>query len=184
VPFWLDEDADGDGVPNTVDVLAAAEAGLGRPADPLMGRWGDPLGRLGFVVCVDVTLEAWLSAGLSIPPLLLESAAAHPEWFPIDATNEPSDPYFLRRVRNWRALFAHEPRLELSDTPRPGDWAFVGTTHVILVDRVTPSGWTGIEAYDATVRRRDGAHFTWRGRAPDVFVRIATSGSGSPAARP
>lgn len=152
-----DPDADGDGVANAADVVAAARALRGQPSDPLMGRYGDLLGRIGMRVCTDVVLDAWLAAGLSLPALLVEHAAAHPEKFEITAENLPADPFFARRVRNYVDLFASHPRLELDPTPRVGDLAFYGRWHAGIVTGVG-DGYSVVEAYDLRIAERAGGY--------------------------
>ena len=144
-----DPDADDDGVPNAADAVAGARTMLGAPSDPLMGRYGDPLGRLGFRVCVDVVVEAWMAAGVSLPERLLRTALTTPGRFAITPDNAPGDPYFVRRVRNYRALFAEE----LRGAPMDGDLAFFGDHHV-AIDVATTGGIQVIEAFDPLIRVR------------------------------
>lgn len=108
--------------------------------DPLKGRHGDPLKRFGFVVCIDVPLRAYASAGVSLPELLRRAAREHPGWFHIGPDNPPHGPFFVRRVRNYSDLFSNHPDLEVSASPRPGDLAFYGRWHIGLVTRVSPDG--------------------------------------------
>ncbi len=164
-------DGDADGVPDPEDVLLAARDLLGTFTDPLHGQYGDLLGRAGFVVCVDVPVTAWLRAGVPYPALLRVSAAAHPDGFALDADNRAADPNFVRRTRNFLALFRHHPELTLDTRPRPGDWAFYGETHVALVAAVDGAGYTVIEAYGPTVARRSGADVERRTGATAEFGR-------------
>lgn len=152
-----DPDADGDGVPNAADAVRAGLSLRGTLSDPLMGKYSNVLGRAGFRVCTDVTVETWLAAGVSAPALLLEAAASHPEWFAIDAGNHPQDPNFVRRVRNYRALFSQHPGLGLGDRPRLGAWAFYGDRHVALVTGVDGVGYSVTEAYGAALGSISGA---------------------------
>lgn len=108
--------------------------------DPLKGRYGDPLTRFGFVVCIDVPLRAYASAGVSLPELLRRAAREHPEWFKLGPGNLPRSPFFTRRVRNYSDLFSNHPDLEISSSPRPGDLAFYGRWHIGLVTEVASDG--------------------------------------------
>jgi len=181
LPLSDDLDPDGDGLafglgpglgaPDTDDVLLSARDLLGTFTDPLHGQYGNLLGRAGFVVCVDVPVTAWLRAGVPFPALLRASAAAHPEWFALDAQNRPDDANFVRRTRNYRALFTHHPDLVVDARPHLADWAFYGETHVALVSAVDGAGYTVIEAYGPTVERRGGAEVERRIGATAEFGR-------------
>lgn len=138
--LFTDPDADNDGVPNAADASAYARSMRFIPYDPLMGKYRDALGRAGMVVCIDVPVRASLAAGLAFPELLRQSAAAHPEWFRISSYNSPGNPYFYRRVRNYRWMFERHPRLMLDRSPRPGDWAFYDYWHIAFVTEVAPDG--------------------------------------------
>ena len=169
-----DPDADGDAVENAQDIVAGALSMVGRPTDPLMGMYNNLLGRIGFVVCVDVVVESWMMAGLSLPELLTSSAWEHPEWFAIDPLNGPADPNFPRRVRNYRDLFEMEPGpgLALDSAPHPGDVAFYGRYHAAIVTAVRPEGYTVVEAYSARVAERDGGEVAARTGVEPVFGRV------------
>jgi hypothetical protein len=170
--FFDDDDADGDGVPDVPDIVAAALAEVGRPADPLMGKYGNLLGRAGFVVCVDIVADAWLAAGRPLAALLADTAGAHPEDFTLSADNSPDDPAFPRRVRNLRDLFAHEPRLVLDTRPQPGDLAFYGRSHVALVTGLRGADYDVVEAYDVFSGVRAGCVVETRGFGDVVFGRV------------
>lgn len=157
-----DSDADGDGRPNAEDVASAALDLTGELTDPLRGQYGNLLGRAGFRVCIDLGVEAWLRAGLSASALLLSAAKTRPDSFAIDANNSPADPNFVRRVRNYRALFASEPGLALNDRPRLGAWAFYGEDHVGVVTAVAGAGYTVTEAYGVSIASRAGAEIEAR----------------------
>ncbi|MDE2292162.1 MAG: hypothetical protein KGL53_08775 [Elusimicrobia bacterium] len=148
---------------------------MGAPYDPLMGEYGDPFGRLGFVVCVDVPIRSYMSAGVSLPGLLRAAAHEHPEWFRIGPGNAPSNRFFYRRVRNYVDLFRRDPALEASETPRPGDLAFFGRWHVALVTHGGLDGtWKAVEASGPSVfvREWDGDVLTERWGAPAFFGRL------------
>lgn len=156
-------------------IAAEARAMRGLPYDPFMGRYGDPLGRWGFVVCIDVPVRAYRAAGVSLPDILKESAWAHPDWFKIDPGNSPRDPFFTRRVRNYHDLFSRHPALEAADSPQPGDLAFFGRWHIGLVTEAgsdgrwkaveaTPRRWGTVEAGDEALTRSWGK--------PDFFGRL------------
>ena len=46
--------------------LAILRGMVGKRYDPLMGKLWDVLGRVGFVVCIDVTTRSWLASGRSM----------------------------------------------------------------------------------------------------------------------
>jgi hypothetical protein len=162
LPGLFDPDADGDGVPNVPDVVAAARALVGQRSDPLMGKYGNLLGRIGFLVCTDVVVDAWLGAGWSLPAQLRDAARASPSQFETTPDNVPGDPYFVRRVRNYVDLFEHGAGLTLAERPRPGDLAFYGRAHVALVVERTAVSYRVVEAYGARVAVRDGGEVAAR----------------------
>lgn len=123
-----------------LSAVSYARSLLGKPYDLLMGRFGDPLGKVGFIVCIDVPVRAYQAAGLSMPALLRESAKQHPEWFAIGPDNPPSSSFFYRRVRNYHPLFKNHPSLVVDSKPKVGDWAFYGTTHIAIVVSVQSDG--------------------------------------------
>lgn len=169
-PDVAEPDADHDGIANGADAAAHARTMVGRHTDPLMGRHGNVLGRLGWIVCTDVVVEAWLAAGVSLPAHLVETARAHPEWFEIDASNRPGDPYFVRRVRNYRPLFERSPSLEMDGTPQVGDWAFF-PHHVVLVVATRPGSYLVVEAYAERVEVVPGRDVESRFGPPLGFGR-------------
>ncbi len=145
------------------------------PYDPFMGKYDDALGKLGFVVCIDVPLRSYMSAGLAMPALLKESAAENPDWFRIGPDNPPSSPFFYRRVRNYSDLFANHPSLTTSASPNPGDWAFYGRWHIALVSDVLPDGsYRLVEAAGRPegVLERGGAEMTRDWGPPSFFGRL------------
>jgi hypothetical protein len=172
--LFSDIDADGDGIGNASDIVAHANQLLGRRSDPLMGQYDNLLGRIGFLVCVDVVVESWLAAGLSLPALLREVAEESPVWFSIRTDNDPHDPNFVRRVRNYRDLFEHHPNLMFDDHPAAGDLAFYGRNHVALVTQSNGSTYTVIEAFDAQVTTRSGREVEARSRTTGRFGRLAS----------
>ena len=137
ISFCKDRDANNNGKANEAEALSYAGSMTGVPYDPLMGKFDNVLGKLGMVVCIDVPVRAYLSAGVSFPALLRQSAAEHPDWFHINTSNHKEDPFFYRRVRNYFNLFKNHPCLEVSSSPRPGDLAFYGKTHIAVVTSVT-----------------------------------------------
>ena len=152
-----------------------ARSMLGLPYDPLMGKYGDPFGHVGFVVCIDVPIRAYLAAGVPIPTLMKQSAKEHPDWFKIGPNNAPSNSFFYRRVRNYQDLFKNHPGLMISDRPQSGDWAFYGRTHIALVAEVSPDGrFQVIEASPIKMRvalsSDDYMLRTWG--APTFFGRL------------
>ncbi|MES2644422.1 MAG: hypothetical protein V4850_33355 [Myxococcota bacterium] len=172
LPGRLDPDADGDGVANVPDVVAAARALIGQRSDPLMGKYGNLLGRIGFRVCTDVVVDAWLAAGWSLPAQLRDAALASPSQFETTPDNLPGDPYFVRRVRNYVDLFEHGADLTLAETPRPGDLAFYGRAHVALVVERTAVSYRVVEAYGARVAVRDGQEIEARVGERGRFGRV------------
>jgi hypothetical protein len=141
---FSDPDADNDGEPNSAQAAGYALSMKNIPYDPIMGKLHNVLGKAGMVVCIDVPVRSWLRAGLSMPALLKQSAAIHPEWFKIDPSNHPDSPFFYRRVRNYYQLFQKHPGLVHDDKPQVGDWAFYGTTHIALVTAVSENGDTNL----------------------------------------
>ncbi|MEK7858764.1 MAG: hypothetical protein AAB320_06435 [Elusimicrobiota bacterium] len=117
-----------------------AQSMLGKIYDPLMGRFGDPLGKAGCVVCIDVPVRSYQAAGISIPLLLRDAAKKNPEWFSIGPNNPPSSSFFYRRVRNYHPLFQHHPALLADTVPKVGDWVFYGKFHIALVVDVGADG--------------------------------------------
>lgn len=150
----LDPDADGDGIPNSAEIVHSARAITGELSDPLMGKYGNLLGRIGMRVCTDVVLDAWLAAGIPLARILRDRAAEVPEAFAITPDNRPEDPYFPRRVRNLRALFSHADGLVFDRVPRAGDLAFFGDTHVAVV--TDPDTFSVVEARSFQVAERSG----------------------------
>lgn len=157
-----------------------AQSMLGMLYDPLMGRFGDPLGKAGCVVCIDVPVRAYQAAGVSLPVLLRESAKSRPEWFSIGPNNPPSSSFFYRRVRNYHPLFKNHPALLADSAPKVGDWAFYGKFHIALVVEVGPDGFKVIEAspVKGRVAVSDSAYMerTW-GR-PAFFGRLKQTKHG------
>ncbi len=152
-----------------------ARSMVGTPYDPLMGRHGDPFGRIGFVVCIDVPIRSYLNAGVSLPALLKQSAREHPELFKIGPNNSPSNRFFYRRVRNYFPLFQRHPALTVSDSPQVGDWAFYGRTHIALVvEAMGDSRFSVVEA--SPMKRRvsvsDGQYMERTWGPPSFFGRI------------
>lgn len=125
-------------VRNSAVTYARSMRGL--PYDPLKGEQGDPFGKIGFVVCIDVPLRAYMHAGFDPAGMLRQAAQEHPSWFSIDKGNQPGNRFFYRRVRNYVGLFKNHPALETSGRPQPGDWAFFGPYHIALVSTVFPDG--------------------------------------------
>jgi hypothetical protein len=148
---------------------------VGTSYDPLMGRFGDPLGKMGLVVCIDVPVRAYQDAGFSLPSRLREISAQNPSWFTIDANNSPSNPFFYRRVRNYYPLFQNDPLLEAGAKPQPGDWAFYGKTHIAIVSSVNPDGsYEVIEAspFKGSVDYSDDSYMAMTWGEPDFFGRL------------
>lgn len=139
-----------------------------------MGRYDNLLGRAGFVVCIDVVVESWMAAGLSLPALLKADSRATPAWFAIEPSNSADDPYFVRRVRNFRDLFEHDARLEIDALPRPGDVAFYGRYHAAVVVSARGSLYTLVEAYGALGGEAAGAGVEARTGESAVFGRVRT----------
>ncbi len=161
------------------EAVAYARSMLTTPYDPLMGMYGDPFGKVGFVVCIDVPVRAYKAAGVSLPALLRESAKAHPDWFQIGPQNPPSSPFFYRRVRNYYDLFQHHPWLEFSGKPEVGDWAFYGKSHIALVEQVRPDG--SFEVIEASPRKMrvaesDGEYMARTWGPPAFFGRLHALG--------
>ena len=157
---------------------AYAQTMLGHPYDPLMGRLGDPFGKIGFVVCIDVPVRSYQSAGVAMPALLKESAQQHPEWFSIGPANSPTNSFFYRRVKNYFALFKHHPQLVADTKPQVGDWAFYDTSHIALVVDAAPDGsFKVVEAspVKGRVAISDGKYMSRTWGPPSFFGRIRTS---------
>ena len=153
---------------------------LRTPYDPLMGMYGDPLGRVGLVVCIDVPIRAYQAGGVSLPLLLKDTARAHPEIFDIGPNNSPSNPFFFRRVRNYAPLFQRHPLLLSSKEPRPGDMAFYGGFHIALVIEVRKDG--SFDVIEASPRKghvavSDGAYMERTWGKPAFFGRIRDGGT-------
>lgn len=159
--------------------VAYAHGMLNTPYDPLMGRYGDPFGKTGFVVCIDVPVRAYQAAGISVPALLRAATQEHPEWFSIGPDNSPKNSFFYRRVRNYYPLFRNHPALITDNKPQVGDWAFYGKFHIALVVKADPDG--SFEVIEASPKKgrvavSDGEYMarTW---GPPVFfgrLRAAT----------
>lgn len=155
--------------------VSYAQTMLKKPYDPLMGRYGDPFGKVGFVVCIDVPVRAYKAAGISMPVLLREAAKEHPTWFNIGPNNPPSSPFFYRRVRNYHPLFRNHPALIADDKPQVGDWAFYGKFHIALVIKAETDG--RYEVIEASPRKghvavSDGEYMARTWGPPAFFGRL------------
>ena len=153
---------------------------LRTPYDPLMGMYGDPFGRVGLVVCIDVPIRSYQAAGVALPLLLKDTARAHPEIFKIEPNNTPGNPFFYRRVRNYAPLFQRHPLLMASKEPQPGDLAFYGAFHIALVVDVRKDGT--FDVIEASPRKgrvavSDGAYMERTWGKPAFFGRIRDGGT-------
>lgn len=117
-------DRDGDGVPDGIDILAAARAYMGthpryQSAYVAGGRPTDGSG-----VCADVVDRALLGAGYDLKALVDEDVRAYPENYPEIAV--PDSNIDFRRVGNLRVFFGRHAThltLDVSDLSawQPGD---------------------------------------------------------------
>lgn len=126
-------------------IVAEARKLVGLWYDPLQGRFGDPGGRLGLIVCMDVPRLAYRNAGASLLRLLEADYRAHPgRYAPRDG--RPGDPFFDRRARNLHTYCRHNGCLDMRGPPSPGDVVFMSRrptgmiTHIALVSDVAPDG--------------------------------------------
>lgn len=147
-------DADGDGIPDALDVLLGAKKVAANGAEyharyvPLDYPGGDVPRTEG--VCTDVVIRALRNAGYDLQALVHEDAVAHPERYPNIA--HPDANIDHRRVRNLLPWFvSHWVALPPQSTDAapylPGDLVFFdtlstpGPDHLgLLSDEVGPSG--------------------------------------------
>lgn len=152
-------------------VVAEARKLIGVLYDPLQGYFGDPFGRSGLIVCMDVPVIAYRNAGASLRRLLEADFEAHPDRYRSNG-GKPGDPFFHRRARNLHAFCAGSGRLDLGGPPRPGDVAFYSgrrqgmVTHIALVSAVRPDG-----SYDVVEASRDHFYLTREAPGEEILRR-------------
>lgn len=150
-------DADGDGIPDTLDTLIGARktainaAPYGSPYRKLDYPSGDIPRNEG--VCTDVLIRALRNSGLDLQKTLYEDIGARPRAFAMVKRRNPNIDH--RRVKTLLPHFqakweAHEADIKRSGHDRwlPGDVVFMQTMgdprpdHVgVVSDRVGPSGY-------------------------------------------
>ncbi len=160
--------------------LAAAASTYGRSMtgklfDPLVGRWGGVLAKIGFVECTDVPVRAYQAAGVPIKILLRRSASEHPEWFETSPDNLIGNRLFFHRAWNYLSLFRNHTALTVGTEPQTGDWVFYGKKHVGLVIETGKYG-NFLAAEASPVRGRvvlsDAAYLKRVWGSPTAFGRL------------
>lgn len=127
-------DADGDGIPDPLDVLVGAHK-TALNADRYDGRYQTIAYPLGDVprsigVCTDVVIRALRNAGIDLQREVHEDILRAPEAYPSVA--HPNTSIDHRRVKSLLPYFerhfeAHAPVATASDPYRPGDIVFMDT---------------------------------------------------------
>lgn len=143
-------------------VIQNAKKLKGTPYDPLMGRYNDIGGRLGFIVCSDIPIIAYGLSGLSWKEMLERDFAKHATYYDTRNGNTPRNTYFHRRARNLYSYFVANQRLVAgTDVPNRGDLAFYRKgnhgriSHVALVTEVSKTGYRVMESAPKTVFARE-----------------------------
>jgi uncharacterized protein YijF (DUF1287 family) len=144
-------DADGDGIPDRLDVLLGARKLVENHATYTEGYFklaypgGDVPRTIG--VCTDTIVRAFRNAGLDLQKLVAEDVRRARAAYPL--IKRPDSNIDHRRVRNLALWFErHVRRVPAQAPPRPGDVVFFdtfprrsGPDHVgIVSDRLGPSG--------------------------------------------
>jgi uncharacterized protein YijF (DUF1287 family) len=148
-------DADGDGIPDPLDVLIGAHKTVlnGDQYDGRYERIPYPLGDVprSIGVCTDVVIRALRNAGIDLQRAVHEDIVRAPKAYPNVA--RPNTDIDHRRVKSLLPYFrrhfeAHSARPSADDPYRAGDIVFMdtfpersGVEHVgIVSDRISPAG--------------------------------------------
>ena len=133
----------------------------------------------GLLVCTDVPRLAYEAGGIDLERLMAADWRLHAGNYARFAGNDPSTPYFDRRVENLRVFFADTGRLIRHCTaPRPGDTVFYCNAHVTMVLAVYPD-----HTYDELDLAPGGVfatvhhHKTWVPRDVGRFARLQGRGA-------
>jgi uncharacterized protein YijF (DUF1287 family) len=139
-------------------VVANARELVGTLYDPLMGKYGNIGGKLGFLVCSDVPNIAYGRAGFSFEAALRSDFKKHPEAYDSSHGNDPHNPYFHRRARNLYAYFKSTGGfIPPNGTPQVSDLVFYKrsknglVSHVAVVSEVMESAFRVVESSRQTV---------------------------------
>jgi uncharacterized protein YijF (DUF1287 family) len=143
-------DADGDGIPDPLDILMGARKLVLNRAKYTEGyvQLGYPAGDVprGVGVCSDTIVRAYRNAGIDLQRMVAEDVRATPAAYP--AIRRPNSSIDHRRVKTLLTWFLrHVPQVR-EGSARPGDVVFLdtfprrpGPDHVgIVSDRTAPSG--------------------------------------------
>ena len=136
-------------LPDKAQVVQNAKELIGTLYDPLMGRFYNIGGKLGFTVCSD----AYGLSGFSIRKILEEDYKTNKNKYNSDNWNVPDNAYFHRRANNLIIYFKNNNKLYLPTClPQLGDLAFYKRknskriTHVALVSHVFNNKYKLIES--------------------------------------
>lgn len=153
---------------NQVDVakvVSEARKLTGKMYDPLQGGVGNILGKMGFIVCIDVPVLSYQNAGYSIKRTLIADFKKHPSYYDTREDNNPGNPFFHRRAKNLYLYCKVNGRLiDVKQGPEVGDVVFYksGTerypSHVALVSKVDPEGYWVIESTAVTILSKELDH--------------------------
>jgi len=165
IPNMKDPDANGSGRPNTEDMLRAARGMIGMPYEQLMGAHKNIGFKLGGIVCIDLVNLAYEKAGIYFERELRKFYKQKPYYFSYRKWNNPYDPDFARRVRNFRAYCRGKGFLLKKGEPlQPGDLVIFGQGHIAIIEKVKGDDYTVIEASGKK-------YFTMRASKKDIYER-------------
>ena len=138
---------------------------------------GGRLLSVGLLVCTDVPRLAYEADGIDLDRLMAADWHLHAGNYTHFAGNNPSTPYFARRVENLRVFFADTGRLVKHCTaPEPGDTVFYGDAHVTMVLAVYPDHtYDEMDLSPDTVFATIHHHKTWIPRDVGRFRRLQGS---------
>ncbi|MGC7870594.1 DUF1287 domain-containing protein [Desulfosporosinus sp. SYSU MS00001] len=130
--------------------------------------------KLGLLVCTDVPRLSYQTAGIDIGGLMAADYKKYPDHYAAFAGNNPSTPYFARRVENQKVFFNDTSRLIRNCTaPEPGDSVFYGTSHVTMVLAVYPDHtYDEIETAPGTLLVTVHYHKAWVPKDVGRFNRL------------
>ncbi|MCO1334778.1 DUF1287 domain-containing protein [Microbulbifer sp. OS29] len=145
-------------LPDIVRVIENARSLRYTPYDPLMGKYDNIGGKLGFIVCSDVPNIAYGLSGYSLQVALADDFKRNPKAYDSADGNTPRNPFFHRRARNLYAYFESTRRLMPPGyRPQAGDLVFykkaVGAyiSHVALVTEADADSYRIMESAPGTL---------------------------------
>jgi len=122
---------------------------MGKPFDPLQGKYGNIGGKLGAIVCIDVVNLSFEKAGIFLEKELRECYKENPSAFVNRNWDVPKNPFFARRVKNLYEYCKEKGfLLDMKEGKlQPGDILFFGQRHTALVKSISEGGiYTVVEA--------------------------------------